>query len=75
MDFGMSAKQKTRFASFLTDGQIEHAFPLTPVDLGKFGMKVDVIENTKMLKTLSKLVTSSRGEGVTYYKMKRGIFR
>jgi len=75
MDFGMSTKQRTRFADFLTDGSIEHAFPLTPGDLGKFGVKVDVIENTKMLKILSKLVTSNRGEGVTYYKMKRGLFR
>ena len=71
LDFGMSAKQKSRFADFLTDGRVEHAYALTPVDLAGFGMRVDVIEDKKTLKVLNKLITSNRGEGVTFYKLKR----
>ena len=75
LDFGMSAKQRARFAEFLTDGKVEHAYALTPIDLQGFGLKVNLIEDKKTLKILNKLITSSRGEGVTFYKQKRGFFK
>lgn len=74
IDFGLSSKQKSKLITFMTDGNIEHAYPLTINDLNKFGIKTYTLSNAKFLKALSKLLNSGGKEGVTYYKIGETIW-
>lgn len=64
-DFGMSKKDKKNFINFLTQGDVEHAFALTPTELKKLNFPVRKIPG-KILDRLFKLVGSSSAEGVSY---------
>ena len=69
IDFDLNNRQKSKLIQFLTDGSIEHAYPLTPSDLSNFGIKVNTLSDKKILKALSKIISSKGKEGVHYYKM------
>lgn len=71
IDFDLSNKQREKMVKFLTDGSIEHAYPLTITDLKGFGIDVNTISDTKFLHALSKFVTSSGKEGVNFYKLSK----
>lgn len=75
IDFNLSTSQKEKLVKFLTDGNVEHAYPLTPVDLKKFGIEPKIITNDKYLKILGKILSSQGKEGIRYYKLKKGWFR
>lgn len=66
MDFNLSPEQKKRFASFLTSGDVEHAFPLTPVELSKFGLRIRKAKNQKFLSKMIDFISKTGKEGVTY---------
>ena len=70
-DFNLNEKQKQKLVTFLTDGKVEHAYPLTPIDLSGFGLNVNIIEDEKFLRLLSKLIASSGKEGTKYYKLSK----
>jgi len=74
IDFGLSTQQKDKLISFMTDGSIEHAYPLTISDLNNFGIKTYTLTNAKFLKALAKLLNSGGKEGVTYYKVGETIW-
>ena len=73
IDFDLNNKQKTKLIEFLTDGSIEHAYPLTTTDLERFGIKVNVLssKDEKFMKILSKLISSHSKEGVTYFRRRK----
>jgi hypothetical protein len=71
VDFGLSNTQKNKLISFLTDGSIEHAYPLTITDLDRFGIKAYTLENKKFLKILIKLISGKGKEGITFYKRRK----
>lgn len=71
VDYNLNEKQKEKLVTFLTDGKVEHAYTLTPIDLNTFGLNIQVIDNEKFLRLLSKLIASSGKEGVKYYKMSK----
>lgn len=71
IDFDLSSSQKERFVKFLTDGNVEHSYPLTVLDLERVGIKVDIIKDVKFLKILSSLISSKKLEGVTSYIKKK----
>ena len=76
IDFNLNGSQKDKLIKFLTDGSIEHAYPLTITDLQGFGINVYTLSNLEFLKRLGKIIASSGKEGVTYYQMpKRRFFR
>jgi len=66
MDFGLTPKQKYTFADFLTAGGVEHAFPLTPSELSKFGLNIRKAKNEKFLTKMIDFISKSGKEGVTY---------
>jgi len=68
VDFDLSSKEKDKLIKFLTDGNIEHAYPLTTIDLNKFGIKSSAIVHKKYLKYLIKIISKGGGDGVSYYK-------
>jgi len=74
VDFDMTASQKNKLIQFLTDGNIEHAYPLTALDLNKFGVKTEILTNHAFLKALSKIIASPSKEGVHYYKIGEHIW-
>ena len=74
IDFNLNASQKDKLIKFLTDGSIEHAYPLTINDLIKFGIPVYTLSNKKFLKLLSKIISSPGKEGVTYYKKRKSLW-
>ncbi|MGC9309801.1 MAG: SDH family Clp fold serine proteinase [Candidatus Nanoarchaeia archaeon] len=65
IDFGMSDKDRKKFIKFLTEGNVEHAFALTPRELKKFNFPVRKIPS-KIFQKLIKLVGNISAEGVTY---------
>jgi hypothetical protein len=69
IDFELSHNQKKKLIQFLTDGNIEHARPLTATDLSGFGVPVSIIQNTDFLRAMSKIISSVGKEGVSYYKI------
>ena len=69
--FDLSPTQRSKLVRFLTDGNIEHAYPLTIADLQRFGIEVNTLTNTKFLDAISKFVTASGKEGVTHYKISK----
>lgn len=73
IDFSLNRTQKERLIKFLTDGKIEHAYPLTTMDLKSFGIDSKQIVNKEYLKVLFKLISSKGKEGVHYhiYKQRR----
>lgn len=71
IDFDLSNRQKEKLIQFLTDGHIEHSYPLTPADLNGFGITPKIITDKKYLKKLSKILASHGKEGVRYYEWKR----
>ena len=56
-------KERTTFAKFLTDGKVEHALPLTPIELRKWGLNIKYLD-PKLTAKLIKLLSSSIYEGV-----------
>ena len=75
IDFDLNSSQKEKFVKFLTDGNVEHSYPLTVLDLERIGIKVDIIKDIKFLKILSYLISSKKLEGVTAYINKKGAKR
>jgi hypothetical protein len=71
IDFDLNTKQKNKLIQFLTDGNIEHAHPLTTTDLNAFGIQVCPIKNMEFLKAMSKMISSTGREGVSSYKIPR----
>lgn len=69
IDFDLNTQQKNKLITFMTDGSIEHAYPLTIADLNAFGIKTTTLTNQKFLNKLAKLLNSNGKEGVTYYKI------
>lgn len=69
--FGLNQKGKEKLAQFLTAGDIEHAYALTPLDLEKFGLKTNIITDKRMLKILEKLIAGKGCEGITYHRIRR----
>ena len=69
IDFDLSSAQKGKLIKFLTDGSIEHAYPLTISDLQGFGIDVYTLQNKKFLKLLSKFISCTGKEGVTYHRI------
>lgn len=71
IDFGLTTAQKGKLIEFLTDGSIEHAYPLIVTDLQRFGISINVLssKDEKFTDALSKLISSKGKEGVTYYKI------
>jgi ClpP class serine protease len=59
----MKDADRRRFAKFLTDGNVEHAYPLTPEELKRFNFDVQSIEPS-ISKRLEKVVGSAWYEGV-----------
>ena len=70
IDFNLSSEQKEKLTQFLTAGDIEHAYALTPMDLEKFGMKVTILEDKKLLKMLEKIISSRTCEGINCHLRK-----
>ena len=66
MDFGLNDEQKKTFANFLTSGDVEHAFALTPSELTKFGLKIRNITNSKFMAKMINFISKTGKEGVTY---------
>jgi ClpP class serine protease len=68
VDLGMSEKDKKKFIEFITTGNVEHAYSLTPDRLKEFGVPVKIMHNYKIIDALIKIVSKVSGEGVTYTK-------
>lgn len=68
IDFNLNHPQKDRLINFLTSGDVEHAYPLTVIDLNKFGIQPHVLHNQRYIKLLIKVIGSDGKEGVSYYK-------
>jgi len=71
IDFNLNNNQRTKLVKFLTDGTVEHGFPLTVTDLQRFGVPVYTLTNTRFLKILGKMISSNGKEGVNYYKIEK----
>jgi len=71
LGFSLSKNQKEKLADYLTKGDIEHAYALTPLDLERFGLKISIIQDKKLLKILEKIISSKRCEGINYYRKKK----
>lgn len=65
VDFGLSSRQKQDFIKFITSGEVEHAYQLTPQILNNFGFTINKIPEEAQ-KVLLKLISSKGLEGVTY---------
>ena len=68
IDLGMSDKDKKKFVEFITTGNVEHAYALTPDRLKEFGVPVKIMTNYKVINALIKIASKIPGEGVTYTK-------
>jgi ClpP class serine protease len=66
IDLGMTPKNKAAFVKFLTTGDVEHAFSLTPDRLKQMGVPVKIMENPKVINALTKAISKIAGEGLTY---------
>jgi hypothetical protein len=66
--FPMKMGDKKDLVKFITSGDVEHAFPLTPSELKAFGVPVNIIDDEKYAKKLIRFVARSGAEGVTYIK-------
>jgi len=71
IDYDLNSPGKEKLVQFLTDGEVEHAHPLTINDLKNFGVSVYTLSDMKFLKTLSRIISSKGKEGVSYYKIKK----
>jgi len=68
IDFGLSPAKKKALAEYLTNGDVEHAYPLTSVDLNRMGLPVKLMKNTELIKKFIKIISKVSGEGVTFIK-------
>ena len=68
IDFNLSIAQKRRFINLLTEGNIEHGYQLTVTDLKKYDLPVKTIKDKKLIKILTKIISSKGKEGVSYYR-------
>jgi hypothetical protein len=59
-------KIKENFAEFLTNGEIEHAYPLTKKELIAMGIPIKTISNASFMKNILKLISNNSLEGVHY---------
>jgi len=66
MDFGLSTNQKKKISDYLTSGNIEHAYALTPSRLTDLGIPVKIMKNTKVIENLMKIISKLAGEGLTF---------
>lgn len=71
IDFNLSNKQREKLVHFLTSGDVEHSYALTPLDLEKYGLRITILEDKRLLRILEKIVSSGSLEGVHYYKRKK----
>ena len=65
----VAPNKMTAFVNFLTSGDVEHAYMLTPTKLKELGMNVDVME-PKVASELMKMLSSKMFEGVYAFKWK-----
>ena len=68
IDFGLSLKQKEAIADYLTNGNIEHAYPLTQDKLIQLGLPIKLMKNNKLIEKMIKIIEKTAGEGVTFVK-------
>lgn len=61
----MQDSQRKAFVNFLTSGDVEHAYPLTRIELAKFGLPVKHL-NDDVTKSLNKVISSKLYEGVYF---------
>jgi len=66
VDFGLAPKAKKTFVDFITSGDVEHAYALTPVELTKFGFKIRKMTNQKFTEKMINFISKTGSEGVTY---------
>jgi hypothetical protein len=66
--FPMKASDKKDLVKFITSGDVEHAFPLTPVELKAFGIPINIIKEERYARKLIRFVARLGCEGVTYIK-------
>ena len=66
LDFGLDKKQKKLIADYLTNGNIEHAYPLTSNELINMGIPIKKLEDKKFMNKIIKLISKTSGDGVTY---------
>jgi ClpP class serine protease len=66
VDFGLSKSQKETFINFITSGDVEHAYALTPMELKNFGFKIRKIHNDKFMEKMINFISKNGSEGVTY---------
>lgn len=66
IDFDLTSNQKKRLAEYLTSGDIEHAYALTPDRLTALGLPVKIMTNPKVIDALMKLIPKLAGEGLTF---------
>lgn len=69
VDLGMTNNNKKKLIEFLTDGKVEHAYPLTINDLEGYGIMIHKLKNVKFLSYLTKIIGKRGKEGVHYYKI------
>jgi ClpP class serine protease len=63
--FDMREKDKRRFVNFLTSGEIEHGYPITPEELRGFGVPVKLL-NPQVAEKLWDILSRESFEGVHY---------
>jgi ClpP class serine protease len=63
--FNMSEKDKRKFVNFLTSGDIEHGYPITPLELRGFGVPVKLL-NPQVAEKLWDILSRESFEGVHY---------
>ena len=68
IDFGLSNEKKKELSHYLTSGDVEHAYALTHDQLHKWGIPVKMMQNTKLIEKMIKIIAMTSGEGVTYCK-------
>jgi len=66
VDFGLAPEKKKEFVKFITCGDVEHAFALTPLELTKFGFKIRKLQNKKFVEKMISFISKVGSEGVTY---------
>jgi hypothetical protein len=69
IDFGLTNTQKVKLVNFMTDGNVEHAYPLTINDLNGFGINVYTLTNKEFIKILTKIIAGKSKEGISFYKI------
>jgi ClpP class serine protease len=62
----MSEQDKNKFVNFITNGDIEHAFPITKSDLLNMKVPIKSIDNKNLMEKMLELISNDSLEGVHY---------